>query len=164
MVGAGLFAVPAHYREVYVAEHGHRCAGVVYGGPGNQLVANLIAVGAIGLWSAVLNLLLFATLRALRVLRALCGACESASVHHIMIRRQMLRVTPLSEKAGLDIYLHNEDDTRLGVERNDMDITRVTHRLVYSSAAERDDAFGDQPGLLTRLPPFEIAAPLRPMD
>jgi ammonia channel protein AmtB len=44
LVAAGLFTVPAHYRTVYPEEHAHRCAGVLYGGRGDQLAANSLSV------------------------------------------------------------------------------------------------------------------------
>lgn len=76
LIATGLFATPNHYGTAYSADRRFKCAGIFYGGDGNQLLANIIGGIVMMLWSAALSSLVYYILKHFEILRVPDAAQE----------------------------------------------------------------------------------------
>jgi len=123
IIAAGFFTVPSLYVEAYprapddesddnLGTRAKACAGVLYGGNGSQLGANLTFLLLQGPWIVVTVGVLFFGLHWHRI----------------------LRVTDLVEKVGLDEMYHNDRGTREDEDR-EMEMTQGGAKAVLRGAA-----------------------------
>mmetsp|Transcript_52193 Transcript_52193/g.119031 ORF Transcript_52193/g.119031 Transcript_52193/m.119031 type:complete len:824 (+) Transcript_52193:411-2882(+) len=104
LVAAGLFTVPSAYKQSYTAigagGDSVECAGLLYGGSGKQLAANLL-LGCLDVAWVTLTV---------------------GALFLVAHRTRILRVSKLIEQVGLDLMLHNDRPDREGDE-TDMELT-----------------------------------------
>jgi len=118
LIAGGLFTAPSYYQEAYGSKDFYTCAGIFYGGSGNQLGANIVFMLVAIPWN----------LATVGVLFKVCN--------HFGI----MRVSRLVEMVGIDTMHHNDGPSKVeDVEEDDsMD-------MVAKGADDFGGGFGGSP-------------------
>jgi len=98
LLAGGLFTAPKYYQEAYGGADFYTCAGLFYGGSGNQMGANIVFMLVTIPWNLATVGLLF-------------WQCQ---------RMGILRISRLVEMAGVDQMHHNDG---AGDDEDEMEMT-----------------------------------------
>mmetsp|Transcript_57761 Transcript_57761/g.116069 ORF Transcript_57761/g.116069 Transcript_57761/m.116069 type:complete len:527 (+) Transcript_57761:172-1752(+) len=105
MVAVGLFTAPGPYGNAFAYEGGivrsDDCAGLLYGGSGKQMAAQLTFLAVVFPWLMV----------------------TVGSLFWVLNHKKMLRIPRIAEIVGADLMYHNEDPNREANEC-DMELTK----------------------------------------
>jgi len=130
VIAAGLFSTPKYFKQAYNPDLVDKCSGVFYGGDGNQFIANFLFILICVSWSAA----------------------NSAMVFAILKKNRMFRVPALTEKAGVDLFLHNDNTNE--EDNMDDDIAPSTEEEAEEHARMSATASGLEM-LLSATQPFQ---------
>ena len=135
LIAGGLFTAPKFYQEVYHSSDYEMCAGIFYGGSGNQLGANIVFMLVTIPWN-------LATVGMLFVISTHFG---------------VMRVSRIVEMVGIDTMHHNDGPSKIeDVEEDDsMDmVAKGTDN--FGGFDVSPDSFGGLP-MMGNMPPLDGA-------